>query len=366
VEERLRRARELCIACADSSNRFNVEWGLFQCTIVKRDIEGARQLASDLFDHAERHPDRPLVDAFLANGMVALNAGDFLTARDLLEKGVSLSRPDTDQPHFFTHGQNPGLFCLSYLARALCFLGYLDRGRETIGRCLAVARNRADDRGHTYGNVNALMHAVRVYNLCGDVEAERRLAMETNEIARRNHYAYYEAVSTCHLGWTAGALGDAAQGIETMLSGLAALERTATSLALPGFYVLLAQLYIRQANWFEAGAALRKASETGEHAVWAADAERVRGDLLASCPEADRAGAEAAYRTSIAIARKQNAGLLVFKAGINLAQLLRGLGRDDEAHETLGTCFAALHEGFDVPDARHARTLMNSLANSGR
>ena len=77
VEERLLRARELCIACGDTKNRFNVEWGLFQCTLVQRDIEGARRLAAGLFEHAERHPDRPLVDAWLASGMVAQIAAEY-------------------------------------------------------------------------------------------------------------------------------------------------------------------------------------------------------------------------------------------------------------------------------------------------
>jgi hypothetical protein len=94
VEERLLEARELCSMCADNIDRFNVEWALFQCTIVKRDIEAAGQLAAGLFEHAKRHPDVPLVDAYLANGMVAVNAGEFETARRFLERGVSLSCPE--------------------------------------------------------------------------------------------------------------------------------------------------------------------------------------------------------------------------------------------------------------------------------
>lgn len=95
---------------ADNSNRFNVEWGLFQCTIVKGDIGAARQIAADLFEHARRDPTQPYVDAHIANGMAAFNSGDFESARSFFEKGVSVSCAETDQPHFFTHGQNPGLF----------------------------------------------------------------------------------------------------------------------------------------------------------------------------------------------------------------------------------------------------------------
>jgi class 3 adenylate cyclase/tetratricopeptide (TPR) repeat protein len=332
VEERLLKARELCALSADTRNRFNVEWGLFQCTLVKGDIIGAGQIATDLFEHAKNHPDQPFVDAHLANGMVASLLGDFEAATSFLEKGVSLSRPKTDPPHFFTHGQNPGLFCLSYLARTQCFLGYLDRGRSTINEGLAIAAIRAGDPGHIYGYVNALIHAVRVYHLCGDLDAERRLANESLNISRRNHYAYYEALSTCHLGWVVGAEGSLSEGIGKMVEGLAALQKTATALSLPGFYLLLSQLYIRSGQFDQASRVLQRAVELRNLGlrVWDAEVERVRGDILSSqaCPDLEEA--EQAYGLSLAIARHQRAGLLIFKAGLSLAHLLQRLNRPRE------------------------------------
>ena len=138
-------------------------------------------------------------------------------------KGVSLSRPDTDQPHSLRTVKS-GTLCLSFLARTQCFLGDLDRGRSTINHGLAIAAIRARDPGHIYGYVNVLIHAVRVFHLCGDLESEKRLATETINISRRNHYAYYEALSMCHLGWVAGAEGSLREGIDKMVDGLAALK----------------------------------------------------------------------------------------------------------------------------------------------
>jgi tetratricopeptide (TPR) repeat protein len=363
VEEGLIKARELCVACADTTSRFNVEWGLFQCTIVKGDIAGAHRLAAGLFRHAERHPDQPFVDAYLANGMVAHLFGDFEGATSFLEKGVELSRPETDQPHFFTHGQNPGLFCLSYLARTQCFLGYLDRGRATINRGLAIAAARARDPGHIYGYVNALIHAVRVSHLCGDLDSEKRLAHEALKISRRNHYAYYEALSTCYLGWVAGAEGYLSEGIDKMADGLAALEKTATSLALPGFYLLLSQLHIRADQLDEANRALQRAiGLTGSGLrVWDAYVQRVRGDIFSSRARPDFEAAEHAYRSSLAIAQCQRAGLLILKAGLSLTRLLQLLDRRQEGCEVLRGCLEQLHEGFDTEDVRNAQAVMRDL-----
>jgi class 3 adenylate cyclase len=359
VEERLLRARELCIACGDSKNRFNVEWGLFQCTLVQRDIAAARQLADGLFEHAERHPDRPLVDAWLASGMVAQIAAEYAASKRSLETAASLSRPEIDPPHFLSHGQNPGLFSLSYLSRTLCYLGLLDQARETIGRCLAIATRRASDPGHLYGHVNALVHAARVYNHCGDLAREKQFAEQARDIARRNHFAYYEAVSRCHLGWVAGCQGSLDEGIDTMLAGLAALEKTGTSLALSQFFLMLTQLYISAERWREAAAALDQAPQGNPR--WDADVERVRAEFLSLRPEADLAAAETAYHASLNIAWRQRAGLLILKSSLGLAEFLERSERRQEARDVLTAGLAALPEGRDTADAQRAQLLLERL-----
>ena len=258
--ERLERARDLCQTTGSDDKRFNVEWGLFQYHIVRADLAAAHEIASALFKHAERHPDQPIVDAYLANGMVAIVLGEFDEARALFEKGLELSSPETDAPHFSTHGQNPGLFCLAYLAHTLCFLGDFAGAKAAIERSLSIAETRSRDPSHVYGYVNALTLAVRVYQFCGDIAAERQLAEKLLDISKRNHYAYYEALSRCHLGWAIGAEGRLSEGIDEMADGLSALERTGTLLALPGLYTLLAELYLRAHRFPEAEGALGRAA----------------------------------------------------------------------------------------------------------
>jgi len=359
VERQLARARVLCTVCGDLGNRFSVDWGLFQCTFIKGDIDGARALAAELEVHAAHVPGEPLVDAYLAKGQVAFTTGEFEAAMKSFEAGAALCRPETDQPRFLTHGQNAGLFCLSYLARAQCHLGYLDRGRATVQRARAIAAIRSQDPGHIHSWLAVAVNAVRVHHLCDDLEAERRVANETVEMARQHHYAYYEALGKCQLGWVAGAEGELDAGIAMLTEGLAALRQTGTSLSVPGFYVLLAQLYVRAGQLDEAGRVLEMAARSTSHAVWDADIERVRGDIAT-----DWGAAEAAYRSSLAIARRQRAGLFMCKAALSLARLLQSRGRRKEAYGVLEECLAQLHEGQDVGTVRQARLMMNELAVS--
>jgi tetratricopeptide (TPR) repeat protein len=358
VEQRLKRAHALCDVCGSFDDRFSVEWGLFQCTFVKGDIEGARAFAAGLLSHAGQDAGPRLIDAHLANGMVAFNAGQFEAAVRFHEAGARLSHPETDQPRFMTHGQNAGLFCLSYLARTQCMMGQVDRGRATIERARDIAARRAEDPGHIHSALNVALHAVRIYHLCGELAAERGLANQIVEMARQSQYAYYQALGRCHLGWVAGAEGNLSEGIALLTEGIEALKGTGTSLAVPGLYLLLAQLSVRAGRREEAASLLGLAAGPEGFALWDADIERVRGDILADDPEA----AESAYRSSLAIARRQGAGLLACKAGLSLAELLQARGRHREAHQLLSDCLAPLGEGADVVTVRNARSMVQALA----
>ncbi len=362
VKERLVRARDLCQTTGSDDKLFNVEWGLFQHNIVRTDVDEARRIASRLLELAERRHDGLMVDACLANGMVAFAFGEFERARELFEKGLDLSHPETDEPHFLTHGQNPGLFCLSYLAHTLCFLGYLDRANAAIQRSLAIAEARAREPAQIYGYVNALTFAVRVHQFCGDIAAERKVAERLTEIARRNHYTYYEALSRCHLGWVIGAEGHLSKGIAEMVAAVADLERAGTSLPLPGFYTLLSELYIRAGRPAEADRTLAKAVSPNGLSRWDAEIERLRGDILLLRPQPDVDAAEAAYRASLTVASRQSARSLMLKAGLRLSELLQRAHRRQEAREILEQCLAQLPDGLDLPEVRSAKIAIGDLA----
>jgi class 3 adenylate cyclase len=362
VEQTLLKARDMAAACGDLATRFSVDFGLFQCTIVKGDVRAAQARAAVLLDLAGPQGGLARIDGYLAKGIAAFCAGEFVPSIEYHELGASLCRPESDPPRFLTHGQNAGLFCLSYMARTQCMVGRLDQGRATMRRARQIAALRAQDPGHVHSLLNTAIHAVRVFHLSGDLAAERRLAEETVELARRNRYAYYEALGQCHLAWVAGQEDDVEDGIAGLTAAIGVLRGTGTAMALPGFQVLLAQLCIRAGRHEQAAGMLAAATGAAEYAVWASDIERTRGDLLA----ADWVAAEAAYRRSLAIATRQKAGLFAAKAADALARLLQSRGRLQEAHDVLHDALTPLSEGADVPALGQARAMLAELAQSMR
>src|SRR5262249_31724912 len=154
--------------------------------------------------------------------------------------------------------------------------------------------------------------------------------------------------------WVAGAGGDAEQGITMLTDSIAELRRTGTSLALPGFYLLLVQLCLRAGREQEAARLVPMAAiETRGSAGWGAGIERMRGDILAAN---DANAAEAAYRQSLAIARRQHAVPFLCRTTLSLVRLLQSQGRGEESKALLRECVAQLQEGEDIAMVREVRS----------
>ncbi len=91
-----------------------------------------------------------------------------------------------------------------------------------------------------------------------------------------------------------------------------------------------------------------------------ADIYRLRGELLLVV--GDRAAAEAKFLQAIDVARRQKAKLLELQAASMLARLWRDQGKRAEAHDLLAPVYQWFTEGFDAPDLKDARALLEELA----
>ena len=97
---------------------------------------------------------------------------------------------------------------------------------------------------------------------------------------------------------------------------------------------------------------------TGE-GWYSAELNRHKGQLLLrqGQPEA----AEPLYHKALSIARAQEAKLWELRAAASLARLRRSQGRYAEARDLLAPIYGWFTEGFDTPDLRDARALLDSL-----
>jgi len=82
--------------------------------------------------------------------------------------------------------------------------------------------------------------------------------------------------------------------------------------------------------------------------------------LLSRKPDA--AKAEAYFERALAIARAQQAKSWELRAAMSMARLWREQGKRDEARELLAPIYGWFTEGFDTPDLKQAKALLDELA----
>jgi predicted ATPase len=71
--------------------------------------------------------------------------------------------------------------------------------------------------------------------------------------------------------------------------------------------------------------------------------------------------AEELFRKALDIARKQEAKLWELRAAVSLARLRRDQGRHAESRDLLAPVYDWFTEGFDTPDLKEAKGLLNEL-----
>ena len=104
--------------------------------------------------------------------------------------------------------------------------------------------------------------------------------------------------------------------------------------------------------------ALRIVERTGER-WFEAELCRHKGQLLLR--QGHDEAAEELFRKALSIAQKQEAKLWELRAAVSVARLQRDQGRTAEARDLLAPVYGWFTEGFDTPDLKEAKTLLNEL-----
>jgi predicted ATPase len=134
---------------------------------------------------------------------------------------------------------------------------------------------------------------------------------------------------------------------------------------MPHYIALLAKAFDITGQIEEAATLLDKASQiierTGER-WFEAELCRHKGELLLWQGHAD--AAEEHYRKALSIAQDQEAKLWELRAAVSFARLWRDQGRRAEACDLLAPIYGWFTEGFDTPDLKEAKALLDELGGA--
>jgi predicted ATPase len=93
-----------------------------------------------------------------------------------------------------------------------------------------------------------------------------------------------------------------------------------------------------------------------------AELYRVAAEILLGTPARSVSEAEAHLRREIEIAGHQQAKWWELRAKMSLVRLLRDTDRSDEARTLLAEIYNWFTEGFDLPDLKEAKALLDELS----
>jgi predicted ATPase len=204
---------------------------------------------------------------------------------------------------------------------------------------------------------------VRLLWLAGDDAALDECVKELLAVATEQGFPHWRAQGAIYRGWAKIKNGNVTKGMCLLRSGLTAYRASGAELFVPHYMALLAAACEITGQFEESltllDDALHIVARTGEH-WFAAELNRHKGQQLLRQGYFD--AAEGLYRKALAIAEEQGAKLWELRAAMSLARLRREQNRSIEARDLLAPVYRWFIEGYDTPDLKEAKALLDELA----
>lgn len=333
---------------------------------IRSDIPTALESARRQSDLAERLSDRALVLRARCNlGPLLYAAGRFDAARASLEQAVGMCDTLSDDDAVAITGYW-GYVAESrgYLALTLWHLGYPDKALVRVDEALA----RITDTAQPFSFGWALVFAATVCALRGETEAASRHVASLSSLATQKDYPDLVAISSIFYGSALADAGQTQKAIEPMRQGIAA-HRDRTALGLAGYLTRLAEVYGRAGQPDRGLQTIAEASElirrSGEQA-YAAEAHRVHAELVQAHSAVADAKAEFLLRKALELARSQQSKAIALRVALSISCLWQRRGECERARDVLSCTYGSFTEGFDTPELRRVKKLLDARARVAR
>ena len=353
------RAHELCRRGGDLRRLSPLLFGQWVFHMVRAEHAAAQDIAEELLRSAEQEGDAAgLVVGHRAAGIGSLWRGDLVEARGHLEQELALYDPERHRSLASVYAYDLRLAGLAGLAFALFQLGYPE---QAVARC-REAVDDAERLSHPAGLAYSLFHACMLDQIRRDIPGVRQRAAALVALSAEHGFPLWQAAGVAFDGWALAEEGRAAEGIARIEDGLQAWRATGAGLNVPYFLALLGTTRGAAGDGAEGQRLLVEAMDAGRASGerwFEAELHRLKGEL--GVAGGDRDAAEACFLSAIAFAREQSAKLWELHATTSLARLWADQGKRAEASNLLVPVYDWFTEGFDSPDLRDAKALLDEL-----
>ncbi len=359
VETSFVRALELAERLGDADRTFVAMFGFWRYHMWRSGPVKGGHLGPRLLELGERSGSRAdRMIGHYAHGSGLWVKGDMVGAREHVQQACALYEPGLRSALVYRLGHDQGVSSLNVLAIIDWLAGYPDTAARTSEDGLALAAEIDDP----FSSALANMFGCMVAEFIGDDAPARRRAEIVRELAARHDFPNWAAAADIHLGWGLAREERFDEGLALLRQGIDALEAIKTVLLRPHYLCRLARTEFQAGEPARAQRTLARAHElvqaTGER-FWEPEMHRLGGVFAAA--DGDQASAGASFERSLETAREMGAKSLELRAATSLARLLNDQGRAADARDLLAPVYGWFTEGFDTPDLKDAKALLDEL-----
>ena len=326
---------------------------------VRAEHKLALSLAEQMEKFGEARKDKAIVHlGHYLQGFDRFDLGEFVAARALFEQ----CHGSRDSAHRAVYAaltpEDPYTVSLARLALTWAFLGYIDQARARMDAALSEA-HRLD---HAYTLAYVLSVVCWVEEVAGAPDEEERRAEALVALSNEHGFLFWSSLGLLHQGRSLTVLGQAQEGLTLLEKGFSLLRATGAVMHTPRALIYLAEAYAKVGRLQEGLNCLAEAAQVTEATDerWSEGGlYQLQGDLFQAA--GDRAAAERSYQQALAVARRQSAKPFELRAASSLARLWCCQGRRTEARDLLAPIYGWFTEGFDTPDFKDAKALLDTL-----
>jgi class 3 adenylate cyclase/tetratricopeptide (TPR) repeat protein len=354
------RACELSIQLGEPNKELQAMFGQWGHFWMRAQHDRAMELSKILLAKAKMLNDSTSeMLAYRCLGSTLFTSGQFLEARDHLERAIALGNKAAGGSLASSYAVDPAIAAQLILAWDLWILGFPGLARGSVLQALDQALSRA----HPYTVAFAHYVTSAVHLLRGQYETALDHATRSFAISTEHRINLYTLYSRFGRGCALARLGQTEQAMVEIRGAIEEASRSKLGY-MRGFMLgWLASVQSDAGDGESAIAtveeALRSVNDVSGRA-WEAELRKLRGDLTVMWCSHALDEAERSYHDAIALAQNQSARSLELRATSSLARLLRSQGRNDAASARLAPIFGWFTEGHDTIDLIEARRLLRS------
>src|SRR5215468_9742889 len=340
---------------------FSVLYGSWAANIVAFNSDVMRELAVQFLAVADKQRAKgPLMIGHRLMGLSLLHTGDIAGGRVHLDRAFSLYDPAEHRPLATRFGQDVGAATLCWRSIACWLLGYPQDALIDIEHALKIAR----EIGHSATLLYLLNFSTWPHIQCGNYVEANALLDEFTALKDETGSLFWEAWGMVQRGCVLALTGKASDAVQTITSGVAAMRSTAATMWMPLWLSYLTRANAEIGQFDAARRCIGEAMtvvETTKETWYAAEVNRIAGEIALLSPEPDVAKAEAYFERALAVARAQQAKSWELRAAMSIARLWRDQDKRNQARDLLAPVYGWFTEGFDTHDLKEAKALLDEL-----